>query len=99
MIYSFFSTFIEEKRDGRNCEPWRFCLNEQCADYGKLQKDQETTNIIEFGKTKVGCQRYQCTSCRKTFIETKGTIFYRRRTAREAIIETLAQPNPAHFLA
>ena len=99
MIYSFFSTFIEEKRDGRICEPWRFCLNEQCAVYGKLQKDQETTNITEFGKTKVGCQRYQCTSCRKTFTETKGTIFYRRRTAREAIIETLAQPNPAHFLA
>ena len=44
-----------------------------------------------FGKTKAGCQRYQCTSCGKTFTETKGTIFYRRRTARAAIIDTLAQ--------
>ena len=68
-----------------------FCPNEQCADYGKLQKDQESTNITKFGKTKAGCQRYQCTSCGKTFTETKGTIFYRRRTAREAIIDTLAQ--------
>ena len=71
--------------------PGDFCPNEQCADYGKLQKDQESTNITKFGKTKAGCQRYQCTSCGKTFTETKGTIFYRRRTAREAIIDTLAQ--------
>ncbi len=71
--------------------PGDFCPNEQCGDYGKLQKDQESTNITKFGKTKAGCQRYQCTSCGKTFTETKGTIFYRRRTAREAIIDTLAQ--------
>ena len=72
-------------------KPGDFCPNEQCADYGKLQKDQESTNITKFGKTKAGCQRYQCTSCGKTFTETKGTIFYRRRTARAAIIDTLAQ--------
>ena len=61
-------------------KPGDFCPNEQCADYGKLQKDQESTN--RNGKTKAGCQRYQCTSCGKTFTETKGTIFYRRRTAK-----------------
>ena len=70
--------------------PGDFCPNEQCSDCGKLQKDQETTNITKCGKTQAGCQRYQCTTCGKTFTETKGTIFYRRRTSREAIIDTLA---------
>ena len=30
-----------------------FCPNEICADYGKLQSDQQH-NIIKFGKTKIG---------------------------------------------
>jgi transposase-like protein len=66
-----------------------FCPNEVCADYGKPQsKGQE--NIVKFGKTKAGRQRYKCKSCEKTFTETKGTIFYRRRTPEEEIIESLA---------
>ena len=56
-----------------------FCPNEVCPDYGKLQSDQQH-NIKRFGKTKAGRQRYQCKTCKKTFTETKGTIFYRRRT-------------------
>lgn len=62
-----------------------FCPNTSCADYGKQQ-----TNIVKFGKTKAGRQRYQCKSCGSTFTETKGTIFYRRRTPDDEIIETLA---------
>jgi transposase-like protein len=66
-----------------------FCPNEACDDYGKRQsKGQE--NIIKFGKNRAGRQRYRCKTCGKTFSETKGTIFYRRRVSDEEIIETLA---------
>ncbi|HXW01043.1 MAG TPA: hypothetical protein VEC93_21700 [Anaerolineae bacterium] len=66
-----------------------FCPNEVCPDYGKLQSEQKQ-NIIKFGTTKRGRQRYKCKSCGKTFTETKGTLFYRRRTAEVEIIDTLA---------
>ena len=62
-----------------------FCPNEACADYGKQQR-----NIVKCGKTKAGRQRYLCRTCSHTFTETKGTIFYRRRTPADEIIETLA---------
>ena len=66
-----------------------FCPNAACSDYGKAQS-KEQTNIVKFGKTRAGRQRYQCKSCGRTFTETKGTIFYRRRTPADEIIETLA---------
>jgi transposase-like protein len=66
-----------------------FCPNEVCLDYGKLQ-DEDQLNIIRFGRTKAGRQRHKCKTCGGTFTETKGTIFYRRRTSDEEIIETLA---------
>ena len=66
-----------------------FCPNEVCTDYGKPQSESQK-NIVKFGKTKAGRQRYKCKSCEKTFTETKGTIFYRRRTPEKEIIETLA---------
>ena len=66
-----------------------FCPNESCADYGKCQHKSQK-NIIKFGQTKAGRQRYKCNSCGKTFTETKGTLFYRRRTSEEEILETLA---------
>ena len=66
-----------------------FCPNEDCPDYGKLERDRQG-KIIKFGKTKAGRQRYECKTCRQTFTETKGTIFYRRRTPEAEIIDTLA---------
>ena len=66
-----------------------FCPNETCADYGKRQSEQQH-NIVKYGKTKAGRQRYICKTCGATFTETKGTIFYRRRTAEDEIIDTLA---------
>lgn len=66
-----------------------FCPNEACADFGKLQNDQQH-NINKIGKTKKGVQRYQCQTCMRTFTETTGTIFYRRRTPEHEILETLA---------
>ncbi len=65
-----------------------FCPNEACPDYGKLQSDS-ANNIRKFGKNRNGKQRYQCTTCGRTFTETKGTIFYRRRVPEEEILETL----------
>lgn len=66
-----------------------FCPNEACSDYGKPQSDHQR-NIIKFGKTTAGRQRFRCKTCGVTFTETKGTIFYRRRTPEDDIIETLA---------
>lgn len=66
-----------------------FCPNTDCADQGKRQSERQQ-NIIRFGKTKAGRQRFKCKTCGETFVETKGTIFYRRRTPQDEIIETLA---------
>ncbi len=66
-----------------------FCPKESCPDYGQVQ-GKEQSNIIKFGKTKAGRQRYKCNTCTGTFTETKGTIFYRRRTPEDEIIDTLA---------
>jgi len=63
-----------------------FCPKPGCVDYGELQKE----NIIKFGKTNAGRQRYHCHSCDGTFTETKGTIFYRKRTPGREIMEALA---------
>jgi len=66
-----------------------FCSNPDCPDYGKLQQDQPVKNIIKFGKSQAGHQRFQCRTCRQTFTETKGTIFYSRRTPEDKIIRAL----------
>ncbi len=66
-----------------------YCLEKSCPDYGKVQ-GKEQHNIIKFGKTKAGRQRYKCNSCKGAFTERKGTIFYRRHTSEEEIIGTLA---------
>ena len=66
-----------------------WCPNTNCAEYGQCQ-DKQQRNIVKYGKTKAGCQRYKCTTCGKTFTATKGTLFYRRRTAHAEIIDTLA---------
>ncbi len=67
-----------------------FCPNKACADYGKLQEKQSKRNIKKNGHTNKGVQRFQCHTCHKTFTATKGTIFYRRRTPADKILEVLA---------
>jgi len=64
----------------------KFCDNKECPDYGKTNND----NIIGFGHSPNGTQRYQCKTCGVTFTETKGTIFYGRHTPRKDILEALA---------
>jgi transposase-like protein len=66
-----------------------YCPNETCPDYGKRQGEGQR-NIIKFGKTQAGRQRYRCQTCNGTFTETKGTLFYRRRTDEDEIIDVLA---------
>jgi len=63
-----------------------FCWNSDCPDYGKVDHG----NIIKFGRTNKGTQRYQCKTCGKTHVETRGTVFYGRHHAQETILECLA---------
>lgn len=71
-------------------KPGDFCPNQACRDYQKLQSTQSEPNIIKAGKTRKGVQRFKCQTCGKYFVETSGTIFYRKRTAADEILETLA---------
>ncbi len=36
-------------------------------------------------------RRYGCHTCKRTFVETKGTIFYRLRTPPQEVLEAIAQ--------
>ena len=66
--------------------PSSFCWNPSCSDYSKLNAG----NIRKFGRTPAGTQRYQCKTCRQTFVETIGTVFYNRHRPQQMIIECLA---------
>ena len=63
-----------------------FCPNQDCPDYGKT----DPNSIIKFGKTRQNKQRFRCNSCRKSFNENHGTIFYRKRKAEKDLLEVLA---------
>jgi transposase-like protein len=62
-----------------------FCLNEACKDYKKFMPE----NVMKYGQTKKGVQRYCCKTCRKTFTQTKGTMFYRLRHSQEEVVECM----------
>ena len=66
--------------------PSSFCWNQECNDYGKVNYG----NIIKFGRTAKGTQRYRCITCGKTFVENIGTVFYGRHHSQETILECLA---------
>lgn len=70
----------------RLAEVGEFCLNESCERYGDVKNAQ----IIRFGKTKKGTQRFRCQVCGKVFSETTGTVFHHKHTPRKEILETLA---------
>jgi transposase-like protein len=55
-----------------------FCPNSDCPARGQIGKG----NIGVFHNQE---HRYICHQCRKTFTETKGTVFYRLRTARDIV--------------
>jgi len=72
-----------------------FCLNEECEDYNK----KDCGNIVKYGKTGKGSQRYQCKTCKKVFTENKGTMFYRTRHTRDEIIECMQLVGDRNSLA
>ena len=59
-----------------------FCPNPECLASGQVGKGNIT---IHSQKEK----RYRCKVCRKTFVETAGTVFYRRKKAPEVITRVL----------
>ena len=61
------------------------CPHKGCEAYGEIEKG----NIIKYGKSKQGLQRYYCKSCEDTFNENHGTLFYRKRKSPKEIIEVL----------
>src|ERR687898_3253906 len=63
-----------------------FCPNEECRHYAQADEG----NIIKYGRSKQGVQRYQCKSCGTTFTATRGTLFYRKHAPLKDILETLA---------
>ena len=63
-----------------------FCPDEECQFYAKVDE----ANIIKFGKSKRGVQRYRCKSCGTTFAATRGTLFYRKHAPVKDILVTLA---------
>ena len=63
-----------------------FCPNPECPDYGQA----DLGNIIRYGRSNEGRQRFQCKTCRKTFNERRGTLFYNRKTDEKDILECLA---------
>jgi transposase-like protein len=70
----------------RLVSPGSFCWNSHCPDFGKVDHG----NVIKFGHTNKGTQRYQCNTCGQTHVETKGTVFYGRHHSQETILECLA---------
>jgi transposase-like protein len=63
-----------------------FCPYPECPDYGQIGKG----NLIQYGKSRQGQQRFQCKTCQRTFNERKGTLYYNRKTAVKDILECLA---------
>lgn len=63
-----------------------FCPNQDCAQYGEIASG----NIIKYGRSNQGRQRYRCSCCKKAFNENTGTLFYRRRKSSAEILETLS---------
>lgn len=61
------------------------CLNAECQDYG----EKGLGNLIKFGTTKQGQQRYRCKRCLQTYCARKGSLFYRKRTPEDTILKSL----------
>lgn len=62
-----------------------FCPNPTCSLFEQLGK----SNIIKFGKTRQGRQRYRCKACSMSFCERTGTLFHGKHTDEDTIIEVL----------
>ena len=56
-----------------------FCPNMACYASGQIGKGNIGVHSLKE-------RRYKCHMCGKTFAETKGTVFYRLRTARDVVV-------------
>lgn len=74
------------KKEGILAQAGSYCPNKDCSEYGKIG----IGNMVKYGKSAQGRQRYQCRVCQKVFNERKGTLFYGKRTAVKDIVESLA---------
>ena len=74
------------KKQGMLAQAGSYCPNKACSAYGKVGAG----NIIKYGKSPQGRQRYQCRECRKVYNERIGSLFYGKRTAVKDIVESLA---------
>src|SRR5262249_48733776 len=75
--------------------PSSFCGNEKCADYGRV----DAGNLLKFGFTRKGRQRWQCATCKKVFAETKGTVFHGKIHDVKTILECFAMLAERNSLA
>lgn len=62
----------------------QFCFNPDCPDHGLAGKG----NMYVHSHKE---RRYGCRTCRRTFVETKGTMFYRLRTPPDEVLDAIAQ--------
>jgi transposase-like protein len=76
----------QEAREHKLASAGTFCPIKECQLYAQVDEG----NIIKFGKSKQGVQRYRCKSCATTFSATRGTLFYRKHAPPKDILETLA---------
>jgi transposase-like protein len=72
--------------EARLVPAYSFCWNKKCPDFGKVDQG----NVVKFGHTAKGTQRYQCKICKKTFVENIGTVFYGRHHSQKDILECLS---------
>jgi transposase-like protein len=76
----------QEVKERKFASAGTFCPKKECRHYAKVDEG----NLIKFGRSRQGVQRYQCKSCGTTFTATRGTFFYRKHTPLKDILETLA---------
>lgn len=67
-------------------EVGQFCPKAACSAYGKVG----ARNIVHYGKSRQGQQRFQCKTCRVTFNAHTGTLFYGRKRSEAEILECWA---------
>lgn len=72
-----------------------FCWNPDCSEYAQVGHH----NIRKFGQTARGVQRYQCKTCKKTYAETKGTVFHGSHHSQQTILDCLAMLADRNSLA
>ena len=74
------------QRKGMLARVGTYCPNKGCSSYGQIGQG----NIVHYGKSRQGRQRYLCKVCKKVFNERVGSLFYGKRTAEKDIVESLA---------